>query len=148
MKFNDWLAARYTPIDVLALGAVASAIFVGFLSLAQGVEIVEGTEPIGLLVSGSVFLILFGSAIAYINRKNREAYYGTPLTIEWDNENGQIILDESLAIRLLAYPDGFLSDPVTSFSYDNLGDGVHGWYVEGGEGEEEVYFELCLGDPE
>lgn len=149
MELNEWLAERYTPMDVLALGAVASATLVGTLALAQSIEIVPGTEPIGLLLGGMLFIAVFGAAIAYMNKKNREVFYGTSLDIRFDHENGQVVLDESVAIKILAYPDGFLSDPVTSFEYENLGDNAEGWFVpdENDPEEDDLYMEITLESP-
>lgn len=141
MELNEWLAERYTPTDVLALGAVASALFVGTLALGQGIELVPGTEAVGLLVTGGLFLIGFGAAIAYVNQKNRESFYSNTLSVRWDHENGQIVLDESMAIQVRAYSDGLFEPGVASFDYEHLGGGMEGWCVDGGDPEDE---DLCL----
>lgn len=148
MSLNGWLAERYTPSDVLALGAVGSAILVGALALAQGIELVPGTEAIGLIITGGLFLVGFGAAIGYINQKNREAFYGTPLDIRWDHENGQIVLDEAMAIKVRLYEDGLYEPEVETFGYTYLGDGAHGWYVEGDDPENgDLCLDISIGEP-
>lgn len=143
MTLNEWLASRYTPTDVLALGAVAAALLVGTLALAQGIEIVPGTQAAALLIWGTLFLAGFAGAVAYINQKNRESFYGSALDIEFDHEGGQIVLDEELAIKVRLFPDGVPGTVVESYGFENVGRNAEGWYAGNGD-EGDPYIEVAL----